>query len=92
MLSVLIFIFLGAALLQKFDWIIYVFGAFLVYTGVKILFTKQHDEESSSQPIHLINKWRQILLTADGPIAKKLSKGDTHGNGAKGIVVATNKV
>jgi tellurite resistance protein TerC len=41
----LIFIFLGAALLQKFDWIIYLFGAFLVYTGVKILFTKEHEEE-----------------------------------------------
>ena len=49
----LIFIFLGAALLQKFGWIIYVFGAFLVYTGVKILFTKQHDEEinPSEHPI-----------------------------------------
>jgi tellurite resistance protein TerC len=41
----LIFIFLGAALLQKFDWIIYLFGAFLVYTGVKILLTKDHEEE-----------------------------------------------
>jgi tellurite resistance protein TerC len=41
----LVFIFLGAALLQKFDWIIYLFGAFLVYTGVKILVAKQHDEE-----------------------------------------------
>jgi tellurite resistance protein TerC len=40
----LIFIFLGAALLQKFDWIIYLFGAFLVYTGVKILFSKEHEE------------------------------------------------
>lgn len=55
----LIFIFLGAALLQKFDWIIYVFGAFLVYTGVKILFTKQHDEE--------INR-------AEHPIVKFLSR------------------
>ena len=41
----LIFIFLGAALLQKFDWVIYVFGAFLVYTGVKILFSKQAEEQ-----------------------------------------------
>lgn len=41
----LIFIFLGAALLQKFDWIIYLFGAFLVYTGVKILLSKEHEEE-----------------------------------------------
>jgi tellurite resistance protein TerC len=55
----LIFIFLGAALLQKFDWIIYVFGAFLVYTGVKILFSKQHDEE---------------INPAEHPIVKFLSR------------------
>ncbi|MCR9063139.1 MAG: TerC/Alx family metal homeostasis membrane protein [Cytophagales bacterium] len=40
-----IFIFLGAALIQKFDWILYIFGAFLVYTGIKILFTDDEDEE-----------------------------------------------
>jgi tellurite resistance protein TerC len=32
-----IFILLGAALLQKFHWIIYMFGAFLVVTGIKLL-------------------------------------------------------
>lgn len=32
-----IFIFLGAALLQRFHWVIYIFGAFLVFTGVKLL-------------------------------------------------------
>lgn len=40
-----IFIFLGAALIQEFAWILYVFGAFLVYTGVKILFTDDEEEE-----------------------------------------------
>ncbi len=40
-----IFIFLGAALIQRFDWILYIFGAFLVYTGIKILFTHSEDEE-----------------------------------------------
>jgi tellurite resistance protein TerC len=39
-----IFIFLGAALIQKFDWILYLFGAFLVYTGIKILFTNDEEE------------------------------------------------
>jgi tellurite resistance protein TerC len=39
-----VFIFLGAALIQKFAWILYVFGAFLVYTGVKILFTDDEEE------------------------------------------------
>jgi len=40
-----IFIFVGAALLQRFDWIIYLFGSFLVYTGIKILFQKEEDEQ-----------------------------------------------
>lgn len=40
-----IFIFLGAALIQKFDWVLYLFGAFLVYTGINILFSKDEDEE-----------------------------------------------
>jgi tellurite resistance protein TerC len=55
----LIFIFLGAALLQRFDWIIYVFGAFLVYTGIKILIS--HDEEEEMNP-------------GEHPIVKFLSK------------------
>jgi tellurite resistance protein TerC len=40
-----VFIFLGAALLQKFDWIVLVFGAFLVYTGIKIFFEKEEEEK-----------------------------------------------
>jgi tellurite resistance protein TerC len=44
-----IFIFLGAALIQRFDWILYIFGAFLVYTGIKILFTDDEDEEIDTQ-------------------------------------------
>jgi tellurite resistance protein TerC len=39
-----IFIFLGAILIGKFHWILYVFGAFLVYTGVKIFFENEEDE------------------------------------------------
>jgi len=40
-----IFIFVGSALLQRFDWVIYIFGGFLVYTGIKILFSKEEDEQ-----------------------------------------------
>ena len=31
-----IFIFAGVALIESFDWILYVFGAFLIYTAIKI--------------------------------------------------------
>ena len=39
-----IFIFLGAILIAKFHWILYIFGIFLVYTGVKIYFENEEDE------------------------------------------------
>lgn len=42
-----IFIFVGAALLNHFHWIMYVFGAFLVFTAAKMFFQKdvEHDPE-----------------------------------------------
>ena len=36
-----IFIFAGVALVERFDWVLYVFGAFLIYTAWKIA---RHDE------------------------------------------------
>lgn len=38
-----IFIILGATLLMKFHWIIYVFGMFLIYTGIKMAFQKDNE-------------------------------------------------
>jgi tellurite resistance protein TerC len=41
MLMRIIFILAGATLLSLFHWLDYVFGAFLLYTGVKIIFQKE---------------------------------------------------
>jgi tellurite resistance protein TerC len=38
-----LFIFAGVTLINKFHWIIYVFGAFLIYTGVKLAQPKKED-------------------------------------------------
>lgn len=38
-----LFIFAGISLINQFHWIIYVFGAFLVYTGVKLALPKKDD-------------------------------------------------
>lgn len=40
-----IFIFVGAALINKFDWILYIFGAFLIYSGVKMFIDRNKDEK-----------------------------------------------
>jgi tellurite resistance protein TerC len=39
-----VMILVGAALIAKFHWIIYFFGAFLVYTGIKMFVQKETDE------------------------------------------------
>ena len=44
-----IFIFAGAALIQRFDWILYVFGAFLVYQGINILIKKEDDHKDTQE-------------------------------------------
>lgn len=44
-----IFIFVGAALIAKFSWIMYVFGAFLVITGIKMFLEKDKDEKIDTQ-------------------------------------------
>lgn len=44
------FIAAGAALLHNFHWIIYVFGAFLVYTGIKLAFHKETSIEPDRNP------------------------------------------
>ncbi len=50
-----IFIFASAALIQKYDWILYLFGAFLVFTGIKMFFTKHEKEKDPSE--NIIVKW-----------------------------------
>jgi tellurite resistance protein TerC len=38
-----IFIFAGLTLLNRFQWVTYIFGAFVLYTGFRLLFEKQDD-------------------------------------------------
>jgi len=45
------FIFAGAALLARFHWVMYVFGAFLVLTGIKLLFQEEGEMHPERNPI-----------------------------------------
>ena len=48
---------LGAVLIKQFHWIIYVFGGFLVLTGIRMANQKEHDIEPEANPvIRLIRK------------------------------------
>lgn len=39
-----LFITIGIALVERFEWILYIFGAFLIYTGFKMFFITQEEE------------------------------------------------
>jgi len=41
----------GVTLVQEFNWLLYVFGAFLILTGLKMLLTKEGDEDISNSRI-----------------------------------------
>ncbi|MEB3754803.1 TerC family protein [Acinetobacter sp. MD2(2019)] len=58
-----IFIFIGAWFVQEFAWILYIFGAFLVYTGFKFL-KGQEDENPNIEDMKIL-KWlrRHMRIT-----------------------------
>ena len=59
----IIFITVGVALVERFSWLLYIFGAFLVYTGIKIFTVKQEDEfNPASNPVYkFINRFFPII-------------------------------
>ena len=54
-----IFIFAGVALINRFHWIVIVFGAFLLFTGIKMLFQKEAEVDPEKNPI--IRFFRKFL-------------------------------
>lgn len=59
-----IFIVLGTALLQKFHWIVYIFGSFLVFTGIKFLVQQEAEVEPERNPVLRLFK-RFVPLVSD---------------------------
>ncbi|UIR55318.1 TerC family protein [Sphingobacterium sp. SRCM116780] len=64
-----IFIFLGAALITKFGWILYIFGGFLLITGVKMFINRNHEEEVDPQNhpvVKFASKYFKVTPKLDG--------------------------
>lgn len=51
-----LFIFLGATLIREFEWILYLFGVFLIYTGI-MMFLKRNEDEKIEPENHPVVKF-----------------------------------
>ena len=59
-------IFFGVMLINKFSWMTYLFGAFLIYTALKMLFKKETDEEYNPKKSFIYRNLRKIIpITTD---------------------------
>jgi tellurite resistance protein TerC len=54
-----IFIFAGVALINRFEWIVVIFGGFLLFTGIKMLFQRETEVNPDKNPI--IKFFRRFL-------------------------------
>lgn len=80
-----LFIFLGVALIDKFSWIMYVFGAFLLYTGAKMIVEevrkKKHPKSDANLKVSdnwIIRKVRSIVPITDDTSELKYFKRINH--------------
>ena len=71
-----IFIIVGAALIEQFSWIFYIFGAFLLYTAYHQAFRSHSDEEETeSKLITALRKRIQVSETYDGARIRTVVNG-----------------
>jgi tellurite resistance protein TerC len=66
-----IFIFVGATLINRFEWILYVFGAFLVYTGIMMFRNRNQDEEIDTQNHKVIRLASRFFSVYPGFVGRR---------------------
>lgn len=62
-----LFIFVGVAVISKFHWIIYVFGAFLIWSGIKMAMKKDEEIHPEKNPVlRIFNRFMPIAKDYTG--------------------------
>ncbi len=76
-----VMIALGAVLIKEFHWVIYIFGAFLVFTGIKMAFHRNEEIHPEKNP--LIRLFRRLM-----PVTEQF-EGDKFFVRRAGVLMAT---
>ena len=75
-----IFIGLGSVLIEQFHFVLYVFGAILIYTGTKIFFEKEENENENYSPeTNIIYRWLKKYLPFSNDVTTTSFRINEHG-------------
>jgi tellurite resistance protein TerC len=62
-----IFIGAGVGLINRFHWLLYLFGALLVYSGVRVCISGEHQVDPASNPVvKMLRKWIPVTTEYRG--------------------------
>jgi tellurite resistance protein TerC len=62
-----VFIFAGVALINRFHWIVIIFGGFLVYTGISMLFQKEAEvDPEKNMVVRFFRRFLPVTKTLHG--------------------------
>lgn len=62
-----VFIIFGVSLVSAFHWVLYIFGAFLIYTGIKMALPQSEEVQPEHNPfLKLIQKWMPVTQEYHG--------------------------
>ncbi len=61
-----VFILIGAELIERFVWIIYVFGIFLIFTAIRLLFAGSEHDPNKSMIVRLSYRFLPVTDTLHG--------------------------
>ncbi|EAV42390.1 transporter [Stappia aggregata IAM 12614] len=57
----------GTAIVSRFEWVLYLFAAFLVFTGVKMLFNCERECDVAANPVQrMLRKWLPLTASLHG--------------------------
>lgn len=82
-----IMIGVGATLVERFEWILYIFGGFLVLTGIKMLFSADHDPDMTDNVF--LKFLRNHIPLTDGLHGEKFFVNQPHPVSGKMVKLAT---
>ena len=62
-----LFVGLGTAMVARFDWLLYIFGAFLIATGIRMIFTADEEPDlSTNAAVQWLTRRLRVTTEIDG--------------------------